>query len=278
MLQGKPSVRDEAVTMDAIKSILTDFESEVTEMPTPKRKPVVAPDQDMPELAPVAVVEAKVAKARFTTIPSEEITNALVRPLSATMAPRRDNDGTMPLRSDPATAGSKAPSNTIMGFLAKLKIPTFGLPQFLSGQKRTADTVPTAKSDTTAYSKTLFTPARISLVAAALAIVMFPATVFLLIVLAAFLVGCTVVLMGSDAVWAKLRAGIEWYCRRNPERRDEVYDRLDDIAVAWDNFLDRFPEGSVDGLYMPDFANLEELERQHEATVSDRLERMHQQV
>ena len=47
---------------------------------------------------------------------------------------------------------------------------------------------------------------------------------------------------------------------------------LDDFAMCWDAILDRFPEGTVDALYMPDFGELAAADVRHDAVMERRLE------
>jgi hypothetical protein len=46
------------------------------------------------------------------------------------------------------------------------------------------------------------------------------------------------------------------------------------MADRWDRFLDRFPQGSVDSLYMPDFQAISHDEARDEARLKQRLERL----
>ena len=39
--------------------------------------------------------------------------------------------------------------------------------------------------------------------------------------------------------------------------------------------LDRFPDGMVDGLYLPDFQSIQVTDEQHDAVVDARLSRLH---
>lgn len=44
--------------------------------------------------------------------------------------------------------------------------------------------------------------------------------------------------------------------------------------MKWDAVLDRFPEGTVDGLYLPDFGEMAEAEARHDAALDRRFDRL----
>ncbi|QFT57938.1 hypothetical protein FIU94_03795 [Sulfitobacter sp. THAF37] len=81
-------------------------------------------------------------------------------------------------------------------------------------------------------------------------------------------------ILGYDGFWRRAMGLARWYARRNPSRAVEMHRRLDDFAMKWDAILDRFPEGSVDGLYLPDFGDLAEADKRHDAAVNRRLSEM----
>jgi len=49
----------------------------------------------------------------------------------------------------------------------------------------------------------------------------------------------------------------------------------DHLSVAWDGILDRFPEGTVDGLYLPDFGELAAADDRHTEAMDRRLSGLH---
>ena len=93
-------------------------------------------------------------------------------------------------------------------------------------------------------------------------------------VLAALTVTAIFLIFGYDGVWLRLIALARWQARRDPARGAALHARLDAFALRFDAFLDRFPEGTVDGLYLPDLGALEEARRRHEAAVDQRLSRL----
>jgi hypothetical protein len=78
--------------------------------------------------------------------------------------------------------------------------------------------------------------------------------------------------LGYDGFWRRAMALARWHARRDPARSVELHRRLDSFAVRFDALLDRFPEGTVDGLYLPDFGDLAESEARHDATLDRRFE------
>lgn len=110
---------------------------------------------------------------------------------------------------------------------------------------------------------------------AILALVFFrPHWVFLSVVLVLFLTLGAFVLLGADRVWGGAMRGLKYLGQRSPEKVQQWVKRLDKFALRWDAILDRFPEGAVDGLYLPDFQSLMEAEDQHDAVIDARLSRL----
>ncbi|MGJ8547556.1 MAG: hypothetical protein ACSHWZ_19080 [Sulfitobacter sp.] len=107
--------------------------------------------------------------------------------------------------------------------------------------------------------------------AAALFVVLRPWTVVLAFFLLLFVVIGAFLALGYDGFWRRVMALGHWYARRRPERSAELHRKLDNFAMKWDAFLDRFPEGTVDGLYMPDFGELAEADARHEEALERRL-------
>lgn len=121
------------------------------------------------------------------------------------------------------------------------------------------------------------TPMRAALIGALVAVFIWPAFMILMLVLALFIVALPFLILGPEGVWDKLGQVVRWYCVRHPARKDAVYDTLDALALRWDAVLDRLPEDFTDGFYMPDFANLEDVQDQHDKVVLDRLNRLQNQ-
>lgn len=88
---------------------------------------------------------------------------------------------------------------------------------------------------------------------------------FILILVGVFLT------VGYDGFWQGTMKLSRWYASRRPDRAAAMHARLDGFAVKWDAVLDRFPEGTVDALYLPDFGALATAERRHEDAMERRL-------
>ena len=115
--------------------------------------------------------------------------------------------------------------------------------------------------------------ARHVLLASLLLLVVFrPWLVLAVVVLGLFVVTAIFLILGYDGCWRQTMRLARWYARRHPSRSIEIHRRLDAFAMKFDEFLDRFPEGTVDGLYLPDFGDLAEAEARHDAALGRRFE------
>lgn len=114
-------------------------------------------------------------------------------------------------------------------------------------------------------------PVHIALGAFALLVLTRPWLVFGVAVLFAIIFVGVFLIVGYDGFWKGVMKLGRWYAKRNPERAVLVNKRLDAFAMRWDAILDRFPEGSVDSLYLPDFGDLANADKRHEEAVDRRL-------
>lgn len=99
-------------------------------------------------------------------------------------------------------------------------------------------------------------------------IVAFTLVFSLLMVVMAFYIA------GGEQIWRGVILGLHDLADRDPRRAARIRHRLDTLANGWDQFLDRFPTGSVDRLYMPDFQALSMDEARNEVRLKERLERL----
>ena len=83
-----------------------------------------------------------------------------------------------------------------------------------------------------------------------------------------------IVLFGTDRTWRAVMRVFKFFVRQSPEKAHRFAKRMDRVALRWDGFLDRFPEGMVDGLYLPDFQSIQDAEKQPDVAVDARLSRM----
>lgn len=119
-----------------------------------------------------------------------------------------------------------------------------------------------------------YRPPRKHIVWAALALVVFlrPGLVFMLALLAVLTVLAAFLFLGYDGFWRGVMGIGHRYARLRPARAAQMRARLDRFAVRFDAFLDRFPEGTVDGLYLPDFGQLAAADDKHDAAMRRRLD------
>lgn len=85
-----------------------------------------------------------------------------------------------------------------------------------------------------------------------------------------FFIGLFLIL-GYDGFWKRAMGLAHWYARRRPSRAAELHAKLDAFALKWDTILDRFPEGTVDALYLPDFGDLATADARHDEALERRL-------
>ncbi len=111
-------------------------------------------------------------------------------------------------------------------------------------------------------------------VAFALLVVFRPWLVVATLLLTIFIIGGVFLTLGYDRFWQKSMALGHWYARRRPQRSARLHKKLDNFAMRWDAILDRFPEGTVDALYMPDFGELAAADARHDAAMERRLASM----
>lgn len=262
MLEGKPSRQDDAATMSAIKSILSDRKNESVDTRSTERKPQPPrrATQETLTLTPVRDVEAKVRRATFTSVPTGYVPEEKIQILRSS----RLLDAEEPEIGQSVSSQDDMPPPATKPQRKRARRAT---------QRRTALprlSVPTAlrrASPRWAAIAVLFGCAMLYP-----AVIVFPLFVSIFSVIGAF------VLFGSERVWRAVSRILTRYEARAPRKAARLMARLDAFAVHWDAILDRFPEGTVDGLYLPDFANHKERAVEQEAMLADRLERMHQQV
>jgi hypothetical protein len=96
------------------------------------------------------------------------------------------------------------------------------------------------------------------------------AVLMLAVVIGSFMI------LGADRIWHGVLKRLRRIEATNPARAARLRTRLDGFAYRWDGFLDLFPDGMVDGLYMPDFQSMEQSDDRHLRAMSERLDRMGQ--
>lgn len=93
-------------------------------------------------------------------------------------------------------------------------------------------------------------------------------------IVALFVIGGAFAVFGGDAVWGGAMRCFTRFANIAPTRAARLAKRMDTFALRWDALLDRFPDGSVDGLYLPDFQAQTKADEHHAAVMSERLARM----
>lgn len=121
------------------------------------------------------------------------------------------------------------------------------------------------------------TPRQMAFAAAALLILLRPHWVLLGLVLTVMLGLGLFLIIGPDRVWRIVMAYLRRVDLTDPDKAVSIRARLDRFACRWDGFLDLLPEGSVDGLYLPDFMGMAERDAQHTSAMAERFDRMMQQ-
>ncbi len=181
--------------------------------------------------------KAAKAKAAFVALPDADGPGSGASAAASRSKPPRKNVVKSKTRAQK--------SNAAPGFLARAKARVFGYR-------------PTAK--------------HIVLLCIALLILFRPLLVLGALFLITFVVIGIFLILGYDGFWLRTMGLARWYARRNPDRAADLHGKLDRFAMKWDAVLDRFPEGSVDGLYLPDFGDQAEAEALHDAALDRRFD------
>lgn len=114
----------------------------------------------------------------------------------------------------------------------------------------------------------------LALASVALLIVLRPYWFLIIGVLFAACVFVAFLIFGSNRIWRGVLSFLVRIAAREPERATHLRARLDRFAYRWDGFLDYFPDGMVDGLYMPDFQDMQTGDAAHTHAMTERLSRM----
>lgn len=124
------------------------------------------------------------------------------------------------------------------------------------------------KASVTSYRPT---PKHLMLAGLALLVLFRPWLVVGLLLIGLFVMVGVFLILGYDGFWRRAMGLARWYAQRRPNRAAELHRKLDDFAMKWDAILDRFPEGSVDGLYLPDFGDLATADKRHDEALDRRF-------
>ncbi|KIN73898.1 hypothetical protein [Sulfitobacter guttiformis] len=115
------------------------------------------------------------------------------------------------------------------------------------------------------------TAAHIALAGFALLVLLRPWLILGLMLVLVFITVGVFLIAGYDGFWHGVVKANRWYASRRPARAAVLHARLDRFAMRWDAVLDRFPEGTVDGFYLPDFGDLATADARHDEALKRRL-------
>ncbi len=189
--------------------------------------------------------------------------------IGAEMAPlRRKADAFPPLESPEADEGSGAAKSkrwfSLGGKFKKIKqTKTIDRPEPVNAP---------GKGDML-YRLSAYRPTVMHILLACLALFVFmrPWLVIGLTILSLIVLTGVFLMVGYDGFWQNVMKMGRWYARRKPSRAAAIHARLDRFALRWDAILDRFPEGTVDALYLPDFGELAQADARHGEALDRRL-------
>ena len=83
-----------------------------------------------------------------------------------------------------------------------------------------------------------------------------PVLFLVLTLFLAAVVSALYVAYGYDGFWQMMLKPLRWYVARHPEKAAAIHAEIDRVAMRWDAILDRFPEGWVAALYLPDVSDI----------------------
>lgn len=118
------------------------------------------------------------------------------------------------------------------------------------------------------------TPKHIVLACLALLVYFRPWLMVGLLFLFSFILIGVFLILGYDGFWRRAIRLARWYAEKHPSRSAELHRKLDNFAMRFDAFLDRFPEGTVDGLYLPDLGALADAEARHDEALDRRFDNL----
>ncbi len=264
MLKGKPAGEPEHVTMSAIRNVLSDFDDAKPKPRLATSNKAPTPDDLQLTTRPVKTIEAKIVAAQLTTVPMPE--EEKLPPVKAIV------EQTPKVAKAPAAASAiPSPASVARKVFRLPRLPKIDV---LKAEEKEPRRV---KNQKPAPTRLLGTGHIIAL--AVIVLVAFQPGLVATVVFLWFAITVALFLFcGADRIWRAISWVVQAYSARNKAGADALLDWLDTVAVRWDSVLDRFPDGLVESLYMPDFANLEKLEEDYDKALDDRLERMHRQV
>lgn len=226
----------------AIRELLKD-QTDGTE-PAPDERPGTKPA--VKEAAEAAVSPAKPLGDEPAEAPNDELDAAIRGMVDAT-----DNDTSL---KNQIRAAEKAADAVVTPRRRRLPAPLARLVARVRGYR------PTRR--------------HIALAVLALLAVFRPWLLVALLLLPVIVVAGLFMSFGHDRFWAGVLKYFNWYRAKHPDRAERLRRKADGFALRWDAVLDRFPEGTVDALYLPDLNSLQEREDRHKKALAARFDKL----
>ncbi|MEL7133467.1 MAG: hypothetical protein AAGK77_13765, partial [Pseudomonadota bacterium] len=104
------------------------------------------------------------------------------------------------------------------------------------------------------------TPRHLAIASAALLFALRPHWFLLGAIFVLLLITSVFLILGSERIWRGVQLWLDRIDARDSARAASLRHALDRFAWRWDSILDLFPDGMVDGLYMPDFQGMQQAE------------------
>ena len=241
-----------------------------SEAPAPEPEPEMAaedvvaqepPRRQAPPAADMTQAEAETLAAQ--NLVQEDLVQAAVAASLPDGAKKKRKWGLKRSLSKPKAAAQPAAK-------PKAQVQSKAKPQ-QKASSRGASLLDTLKAKVMGYRPTR---RHIALAIAAYLILFRPWLVLAVVVLLVFTITAIFLILGYDGFWRQIMRFARWYAQRHPSRSVEIHRKLDNFAMKFDAFLDRFPEGTVDGLYLPDFGDLAAAEAKHDEALDRRFDKL----
>ena len=112
------------------------------------------------------------------------------------------------------------------------------------------------------------------MVALIVSAVLFPRLTLFALVTVVTLLLLSIYIAGGEQIFRGIVLALHDLAETDPRRAVRLRAKIDRFITGWDSVLDRFPAGTVDRLYMPDFQAISYDEARNEARLKERLERL----
>ncbi len=262
MLEGKPAGESETVTMNAIRTVMSKAHRAAVERVTSEQSaPVPGVPVEGVTVQPVSNVETKVRPARFSSVP----------------------EGVSGLADSPVVAGAEASgaapqSRAQRAFGALATVEEMAVAKEAADSGADASDAPSKQPMKKSRLSGIISTNRLIWLAIIGIVIVRPDWIFLGILMWAVFVVGAFLLVGADRIWRAISWAAKRRATKAPDKGAKLYAWLESVADRWDRVLDCFPDGMVDTLYMPDFANFEPPKAAHKARVEAKLQTLKNDV